>query len=802
MTKFDFQKNAIEELCQVFKTLWHAPGNRLPLVFKAPTGSGKTFMVTSFINDLTAVENFDEDIAWIWITFSDELAMQSRDKFNEYFFPNSGRRFLTVADFDEGKLRKNDVLFLNWQKLVATNAKDRVLRRPTDGTPVKESGYYFEDLVEATHAAGRKIAMIIDESHTHVSQLAEQNVINPADPKVIVHVSATPKWEPSVSDTRHSRAGFVEVERQDVVDAGLIKEAIISQTEEELANGSAENDTDARLLDLAMRKREAVAATWGKAGCKVNPLVLIQLPNDDNELAKQNVPTKESVVMSYLSSKGVLKEKVACWFDGRRENMDGISDNDNPVEYMLFKCAAGTGWDCPRAQVMVMFREIKAPTFKTQTLGRILRNPVPRTDLSKWTDLRLGYLYTNYARNQVETEVPKSSLSVLTRHSKLIPALCKEIKEGQAGYVVHEKMLTEFMSRADYGDLGKASSFQVSFVKSMDSFFGLTDDDLMSARSAKVSAKGVELSVQLTSRMIANVEWRSNSPVGVEGGTNVDKEISSNDVEKLFTLASIELLKEQSDVEAKVSNIARSAGVFRAALRMWLELALPDVGIEVDRYRIALNDLTRGAASVLRAAITEALKEYAPIKRKFVAARRQREEERDPELFCLKREYSFSEKYQEYGDAKLCAVQPFYLPENYNGRENETEFIAYLEQQGAKIDWWFKNGNEGMDYFSLKYLNETDGEKRLFYPDWIVKFKDGRIGIFDTKSGNTAANPEGREKGLNERIGAMNEAAGGEVFVGGLVVKENGRWYCNDGATYRYARGHLDGGWKKLVDLM
>lgn len=85
---------------------------------------------------------------------------------------------------------------------------------------------------------------------------------------------------------------------------------------------------------------------------------------------------------------------------------------------------------------------------------------------------------------------------------------------------------------------------------------------------------------------------------------------------------------------------------------------------------------------------------------------------------------------------------------------------------------------------------------------FLPAFKDGRIGIFDTKSGNTAANPEGREKGLNERIGAMNEVAGGEVFVGGLVVKENGQWYCNDGASYRYARGHLDGGWKKFVDLM
>ena len=63
MTKFDFQKDAVEALCETFKRLWKAPGRRLPLVFKSPTGSGKTFMVTSFVNELSSVEPFDEDIA-------------------------------------------------------------------------------------------------------------------------------------------------------------------------------------------------------------------------------------------------------------------------------------------------------------------------------------------------------------------------------------------------------------------------------------------------------------------------------------------------------------------------------------------------------------------------------------------------------------------------------------------------------------------------------------------------------------------------------------------------------------------
>ena len=164
MTRFEFQDVAISELCETFRTLWYAPGTQLPLVFKSPTGSGKTFMVTSFINDLTAVHNFDDDIAWVWITFSDDLAMQSKEKFSEYFYPNAGRRLLTVADFSEGKLRRNDILFLNWQKLVSGRAEARVLRKPNDPDKLKESGCYFEDVIAATKSARRKIALVIDES--------------------------------------------------------------------------------------------------------------------------------------------------------------------------------------------------------------------------------------------------------------------------------------------------------------------------------------------------------------------------------------------------------------------------------------------------------------------------------------------------------------------------------------------------------------------------------------------------------------------------------------------------------------
>ena len=103
----------------------------------------------------------------------------------------------------------------------------------------------------------------------------------------------------------------------------------------------------------------------------------------------------------------------------------------------------------------------------------------------------------------------------------------------------------------------------------------------------------------------------------------------------------------------------------------------------------------------------------------------------------------------------------------------------------------------GKDFYALKYFNTTENRERLFYPDWIVKFVDGRIGIFDTKSGFTAANPEGRAEALSKKLRDLNALADTEKFVGGLCVRENKLWYCNSAENYRYKdeKGNLAEGW-------
>lgn len=783
MSKFSplqFQKIAIDELVEKFKKLWENPNLQLPIVFKSPTGSGKTFMVAHFIQALNHQPNWDYDKAFVWITFSDDLAMQSKDKFRQYFNTNLENDLLTIADFNRGKLNKNDILFVNWQKLVSRSAESRILRRPENEEAQKETGFYFEDIIEATHADKREIIFIVDESHTHLSDLANSSVIQVVNPKVILKISATPKREdiPSRDDEDNNEGYFVTVKRQEVVEEGLIKEQILTQTEEELQI-EAGKDTDEIMLSLGIRKKKEIESEFVKLNKKINPLVLIQLPNDDKLLIEQGQKTKEETVLNYLIKKEIPENKIALWFDGKQKNMEFITDNESPIDYMLFKQAAGTGWDCPRAHVLVMFREIQSPTFKVQTIGRILRmaEPDKKEDYKNSLTLRTGYLITNYKRNEVDDQLPG-----FTGNKPMI------FTATPKGNLKNITLKSDFISRIDYGDLADAAEFQKCFISSMCRFFEFGVSALSAESLIKIEQKGVVTTVKLTNQIIVDGKFKDFDKINIElSKTGHDEafELSRNDVEKMFNYYCYKLLVEQDDDETKITNIARSWSPLKTAMRLWLNKYLYS---ETDsNYRVVLYDLQKDASSVFRSAVHQALKDYFPIRKNILEKRKKQNEKQEAPEFTIQPEYYYTDDYEEI-DVKLSAINPFYLLKNYKGRENELNFIKYIDSKEKHIDWWFKNGASGKDAFGLKYFNTAAKQEKLFFPDWIICFKDGRIGIFDTKCGFTVIHEEGRADGLANRIYELNKDAKDIKYFGGLVVFENGMWYFYDSNCIRTSK--------------
>lgn len=781
MEHIAFQQRAIEQLLEQFKKLWRTGEASREITFKAPTGSGKTFMTESFVCELCRQPDWQADVAFVWATFSDDLAMQSRRKFEEYFYPNLPGRLLTVADFSAGPLRRNDVLFLNWQKLVSRRAEDRVLRRPDDERLRKESGLYFEDVVEMTHAEGREIILIIDESHMHVSEAARRDVIAPLQPRIVLYVSATPQHEPSASDVLNGRAGYVEVQREDVVAEGMIKEQLICQTEDEIAHHSGE-DLDELLLTLAMERRTQLSEQLSAFGIRVNPLVLIQLPNDDKASDELGVKRKELVVRNFLTAHGVAPEHIACWFDGRQEHMEGITRNDAPQQYMLFKQAAGTGWDCPRAQVLVMFREITSPTFHTQVVGRVLR--VPIRSRQGCGIFRTAYLYTNYRRNEISVpdQTEKNKPKTFIAHSR------------RGSFEPDPKLLSDFIPRADYGDLGNVVAFQHCLMQEFDRYFSITDKQFDDLRLA-MEQSGLPLQAELTRDIMVNAVLEDFDQLETDlamKGADTGYRISRNDVEKIFTALCAKLLREQTSEETRIGNVARSWSPLKTSLRLWMKRALPQM--DDDRhYRIFISDVERGEMSLFRRALVKTLTAYRPQLDEQHRQRAAAGAARESEVFRILDTYAYTEDYEAH-NMQRCLLTPFYLRREYAGRGTELPFAQYLDNLPT-VDWWMKNGDSGKDYLAIQYTNEMTGRQELFYPDWVVRFKDGTIGIYDTKGGMTAAAPETRHKAeaLQRRIIRLNGYNRETIrYDGGIVIRENGIWYINRKRSYSYLPGNLE----------
>lgn len=924
MNTLEFQKKAIDSLVNNFKLLYPKKSDTLDktpkIILQAPTGSGKTFITESFINELNNQPDFTEDIAFIWITFSDDLAMQSRDKFRDYFSSNLNNQLLTVDDFSKGKLEKNDILFTNWQKFnIAKDKFDkRLLRRPdNDERKLKESGYYYDDILENTHAEGREIIVIIDESHAYDSKSAKEIVLEPIKPRVIIKMSATPFRDQKDENEFYNLKGrelaaIVPVERKDVIEAGLIKKEILAQTEEDIMTHRGE-DIEKLLLKLAIEKRLQLKAEWERVGKQINPLVLIQLPDDTQKDKDKGLESKYEHSKKLLLELGIPEEKIASKLNDSYENMESITKNDSTVDFMFFKIAAATGWDCPRAHILVRFREIKSENFNTQTLGRILRMPFVDKNFSNEL-LQTGYLFTNFPRSEIgmpddvhnenrpkvftatlksdiKKELEKNkviydiesifeqakeivaedkekttqlenvchqTIDTFTEHLEKMNFVTRDIKnENQLFEKVEQEietsiqtltdqisditkdlfsseddvsitdkiinlsedlkevaldkyptqiildplLISDFISRADYGDIGSVVSFENSFINSMNKFFEIDKSKILESDYAKkqLAKKGVDTDFSLTQDIMVNVRFKSENPVENDNsGKNIKYEMSENDVEHEFAWKCYDILCEQTEEDAKIGNVARSWGSFKGALRNWFKNYVFSNVNHIEYYKVFIKDVLK-VDSIFKRAITQSLKEYRPILNEFIAKRTTAEESEKSLPFAIKSEYSWTDEYEQY-PAKRSIVNPFYLRKDYNGRDNETDFIKYLEESSG-VNWWFKNGDNGKDFFAIKYYNSIKGKNSLFYPDWIIKLDDGRICILDTKKDLTTEQKETKDKAeaLYNRIQYLNKNSKMK-YVGGIVIKANGQWYIQQQSEYKYNPNDLNmSGWKSLA---
>lgn len=759
----EYQDKKVDELVKVFTDLLPLEADNKLCVFQSPTGSGKTVMVAKFIETLKN-ELIEEDFCFLWISIGKgELHIQSKKSLQRIFGEDPKVSLLESEYFGSRTfIERNEVVVANWEKL---RTKDKTTGEWKSKAMKNGEMTNFIEVLENTKKR-RKIILIIDESHyaSDTQRTNELRQIVNAD--VTLEMSATPKL-------KNDAKVLIVVEPKDVIDAGMIKkEIIINEALDKLVDD--EKTSQDIIIESAYNKRLELKQAFAETGANINPLCLIQLPNSEAG------ETKKEIVAQFLNSKGITENngKLAVWLsEEKSDGLDVISDFNSEVEFLIFKQAIDTGWDCPRAHILVKLRETGSYTFEVQTVGRILRMP---EQIHYDNDiLNRGYIYTNLQ-------------SITIAKEDYNPNIIKHLKAIRKPIYKSLKLQSYYKSRVDFGDI--TSSFVTTLENVFCKYFGIEVNPTLiniAENCQKVIDKFMVITPEpydekiIIDEIIDNTKFDELEDKDFETFVKRTKlRLANNDLYDVFNIV----------IRQNLNGFApkRSTPTVRSCVYQWFRKYLgidynaPNGMINIQNLFLHPNNI-----AVYSRLLNEATEVYKPAKKQEV---KEKIEEKNY-IWEVKFEEFYNEHSDELFSSNLNIYDKCYLSKIRSNPEKV--FEKYLETKAEKIEWWFKNGVNKQDFFGIRY--EENDLPKTFYPDYIVQLKNGKTLIADTKAGNTAVEAKSRAEALYKYM--LTENAKGKNLIGGILVQQAEHWKINMNETYLYDKNDLTN-WKFLEDII
>ena len=597
-----------------------------------------------------------------------------------------------------------------------------------------ENKFNLTEVIKNTKNLGREIILIIDESHHTATSDKSRELINKIKPKITIEVSATPKIKSA--DTYNTT-----VELQEVKDEEMIKKTIH-------INSGLSNDkflsADEVILKSALEKRTQLLECYKKEKSNVNPLILIQLPNSNkNMLDKKdniiklldtnfNINTNNGKLAIYLSS---ADEKV---------NLQNIEKNNNTVEVLIFKQAITVGWDCPRSSILVLFRDWQSFEFSIQTIGRIMR--MPEIKYYDADELNHAYVYTNMGSVQIAEDISKDYLTVYESSRR-------------------ENQYDELNLSSIYFQRKHAKT--ALDVKFREIFLDVADKNHL--------AEKISITVpKFKNAIIKDAQTERLDMKQILQGDFIIKDLQHAELTYVFD----QFAKTMTEPFAQI----RSFPVIKRAIYRFFESATE------------ITDLTEMANIVMSEKnekyFMRTINESKELFTKEVVKKIQREKE-STDNWNVPKITTYTKNYGNMYCGKHIMF-PNYIKIDSN---IEKKFMQVLESKN-NVKWWFKNGVNDKKYFAIEYVDLKDDEPHSFYVDFILYMNDGRIGLFDTKSGYTAENDQSKSKA--ESLSKYIADNKNKKLFGGITIFVNGEWLYNDRDVYDYDANDFSD-WEPLV---
>jgi len=653
-------QTAVEYLRDFYRT-------QSTIILKAPTGSGKTYIIFQAMTKIVK-EMRPKEICFIWISVN-SLHEQSKAALERYLEDERLLDCITVDEILDNTIEENQIVFINWDSLIKEN---NVFRADN------ELNWNLETVVANTKDEEREIILIIDESHRTAKADKAQEVIKEISPRLIIEMTATP--------LNKNADMTITIPLAKVIEQGMIKKSVL------INPGASSVKENKDLLALAIKKRKELARGYSALGLNINPLLLIQIPNKK----QSDASNPEDYIIGLLADLDITQQngKLAVRLAGSDiQDIDAkVKPNDSPVEALIFKESIALGWDCPRASILFLQREWKAEryTFNIQTLGRIMRMPeqrhYPQNDM-----LNNGYVYSASDNFEIVTELAENYVSSvqLLRDEELNTKPIKLVSE----FIRRKRELTRLS-----GDFRKC--LIEAAVEMQDELFALNYDVKISHKTLGVAGE------------IHDIDMTQE----VEFSKTIAIEKDRVEVANAYT----RFCEEMASPYAKT----RSAQIIMSSLRSWFK----DFRNISNEDHISYIVMFKTNNPVFRKLIDSAKERYQqlPEKDEEIIADPQWEIPTEVAIYTDYVLYPSSNKsiIKEKDSGKL------FVKKNKNGKiefsKPEEDFIAELEKTDDDVLWWFKNGAGESKYFGIAYKKQ-DGYLYGFYPDFMVKTKQETI---------------------------------------------------------------------------
>ena len=725
----EFQEDAVDFLFN--KT---TDNNSKPkIVMQSPTGSGKTIILVAYIEKYL---DFHKDSVICWFCpGSGELEEQSKEKM-ERFAPSL--KTGNVFDILNTGFESTTTYFINWETITK---KDNIAIRDS------ERKNLFERITEA-HNRNLNFIVIIDEEHHNNTSKAD-DIISSINAKYEIRVSATPN-ERVVGE-------FYEIPEVDVINEGLITRFMyINDGLDTVEVENILNETDI-LLKKADEVRKQIAQAYIDEKEDVRPLVLVQFPSLNDDLIEH--VEKKLISMGYSYENKLL----ASWFsaeykdgkDGKFKKLGKINigttdensitkSNATPV-FLLFKQALATGWDCPRAKILVKLRENMSEIFEIQTLGRLRR--MPRAKHYGREILDCSYLYTFDEKYKLEVIKAGNAFETqrvfLKEEAKKIK-LVKETRNLDGNYVDDQAIrnrVYEFFK--DKYHLSSVKADNVKILENNGFIFG-----------TKLSRK--YLTGKYTTLMQVGKEVANYNDMLIEVNTHT----------------------HGIDLQHNVDAIKKHVGLaYNKTSQILKTLFLKDFGNK--RYKLLNLTLREYYAFVINN--SEFLKntfiEFSGQRHnQFIFFESKTEEFRIP----IEEHYRYLPFERDVRELKSNVYKGYntsMITDDFRST-SERLFEKYCEKD-ENVKYVYKNGDAGQQYLSIVYGTNFD-KQRLFYPDYIVQLHDGTIWLIETKGGETRGQSKNVDVQIENKFEAFKQFANKYGYKFGFIRDRNDELYLNN----------------------